>query len=342
MTPPATNPPAPAHSAARKGDDVSEEGRDEAIDDGGLDEIASFRRPRLRPEVPVMWRSASSVQIGGEVVLTDVTRAHVAWMTSLDGLSGPAAIEESLTLPLSQARRLLRALLAAAAIEDAGRVPISVRWAAPSEREVERRRFAVALSTYRTIERAHDAMVHRDRSRVCVRGRGPVADEVRSALDAGGLAEHAADSGRHPDLIILTDAPHPDVPAQVEIPALVLPHLHVGVHGDRATVGPLVVPGVTSCLRCRHLHRRDADPAWPLLSVQWAQAVGDEPVAAVDPLLARIAADWAVLISRSFIDLPDDPQSWGNMAIEMALPLGAVQVRERPAHPLCGCMWNGG
>ena len=40
-------------------------------------------------------------------------------------------------------------------------------------------------------------------------------------------------------------------------------HLLVRVVETTAIVGPLVVPGRTSCLRCHDLHRTDRDPAWP-------------------------------------------------------------------------------
>lgn len=307
----------------------------------GLRELADYQRPRLRPEVPIMWRTSTSVQIGSDVILTDVTRTHVAWMTSFDGASSRTAIEESLTIPVPQARRLLRALIAAAALEDAARVPLSVRWAAPHERDAEYRRFAVALSSYRRIDRAHAVIEQRDRQRIRVRGLGPLAQEMLHGLSAAGLScADAEDSdGAGSDLVVLADSPHPHVPSQVEIPTLVDPHLHAGVHADLATIGPLVVPGVTSCLRCLHLHRRDADPAWPLLSVQWAHALGDAPVAPIDPLLARLAADWAALLVRAWVDLPHRPDAWGNVALDVRLPLGDVEVRNCPPHPLCGCRW---
>lgn len=302
----------------------------------GLLELSAFRRPRLRPEVPIMWRSSSSIQIGSQVRITDVTRAHVSWMTSLDGMTSVATIEESLTIPLSVARRLVRALLAATALEDAGRVPINVRWAAPADRDAAQRRFSTALSTYREIDRTHDVLARRDRHRVHVRGEDHIAIEVRSALTAAGLSLDE----EYADLIVLADAPHPDVASQVEIPALTTPHVHVATHAERATIGPLVVPGVTSCLRCRHLHRRDADPAWPLLAVQWAQALEDVASRPIDPLHARLAADWVALLVRTWIDLPEESDTWGNLAIDVTLPLGEVRVRECPPHPLCGCRWG--
>ncbi len=46
------------------------------------------------------------------------------------------------------------------------------------------------------------------------------------------------------------------------------PHLLVRSLGDAAWVGPLVIPGRTSCVRCADLTRRDADPDWPIVLAQ--------------------------------------------------------------------------
>jgi hypothetical protein len=59
----------------------------------------------------------------------------------------------------------------------------------------------------------------------------------------------------------------------------------------------------------------------------------------VDPLLARVAADHAALMSRTWADAPERPELWSDRAFEFRLPaLDAVVVR-RPPHPLCGCLW---
>ena len=58
-------------------------------DASALPDLAGFRRPRLRDDVPILWRGESSIQLGDDVVIDRVTRSHVAWMTSLDGLTSP-------------------------------------------------------------------------------------------------------------------------------------------------------------------------------------------------------------------------------------------------------------
>jgi hypothetical protein len=134
---------------------------------------------------------------------------------------------------------------------------------------------------------------------------------------------------------VLAGRQHPDVPATLDDEESARPHLHVGMLTERATIGPLVVPGRTSCLRCHHLHRRDADPAWPLVAVQWEQAMRRIGDLAADPLLARLVADHVALVLRRFAD----DGVWSNLAWELRLPDGLGRIESRPPHPLCGCLW---
>ncbi len=305
--------------------------------DHPLPELADIGRPRWRADVPVLWRSATSVQLGDDVVITRVGREEVEWMTGLDGLRTAAELTDDLPLPVIEARRLLRAMRAAGALDDAARLPNAVRWARRWDRDATISRYAGLLDTVRDLDHAHEAMDARDRMRVHLIGTGELADHLRTALHAAGLAEC---HGSPPTVAVLADAPHPDVPAHADHTGLDLPHLHIGIHGARAVIGPLVVPGLTSCLRCAHLHRRDADPSWPLLAVQWAHAAASAGGPTVDPLLARLAADLAALHLRSWSDYPDDPERWGDRAVEVGLPDGTAVRQARPPHPLCGCRWS--
>ena len=40
-----------------------------------LPELAGFRRPRLRDDVPILWRGESSIQLGDDIVIDRVTRS---------------------------------------------------------------------------------------------------------------------------------------------------------------------------------------------------------------------------------------------------------------------------
>ena len=306
-------------------------------DETALPELAGFTRPRWRDDVPALWRDTSSIQLGDDVVLTRISRAHVEWMTRLDGLRTSQQLEDELVLPVAEARRLLRAMLAAGALEDAARIPDAVRWSAQEDRDAAGRRFGAVLRTTRDLDTAYAAMAARDQTRVIVLGGGDLAEQVGDAVASAGL--RMASAPRQATIAVLTDGLHPDVPAHFDHDLQDLPHVHIGVLGDRAVVGPLVLPGRTSCLRCAHLHRRDADPAWPLLAVQWAQVVASLACPPIDPLLVRIAAAHAVLLVRAWVDAPADPDRWGNCALELRLPDGRATWLARPTHPLCGCRW---
>lgn len=302
-----------------------------------LPDLAGFRRPRLRDDVPILWRGESSIQLGDDVIIDRVTRSHVAWMTSLDGLASPAELEESLTIPPHEARRLVRALLAAGAIDDAARIPATLRWATQEHRDAVAGRFGAALRTCRDLDAAYATLEARDQCTVVVEGAGPVAEAVATAMAAGGLSVGAEE---HAAIAVLAEPSHPDVPRYFDHDLQDRPHLHVGVLADRAVVGPLVVPGATSCLRCAYLHRRDADAAWPLLSVQWAHAVQTMPCQPLDPLLVQLAAAQAGLLVRRWTDARADPDAWSGYALELRLPDAIPQRLDRPAHPLCGCLWQ--
>ena len=111
------------------------------------------------------------------------------------------------------------------------------------------------------------------------------------------------------------------------------PHLVIRPRAQGAVVGPLVVPGQTSCLHCGDLARTRTDPAWPRMLAQLCRTAGTwEP----------LAADWAAAIAAT--------QVLGHLAgrsvpvAAATLELGPVdwQWRRRvwPADPACGCCWS--
>ena len=127
-------------------------------------------------------------------------------------------------------------------------------------------------------------------------------DDPRDAvLDAVLTAAFRA-VGREVAVSAGSGAPHPHPPSGAAVvvvahgvveprraAALVaadVPHLPIVFGAASVEVGPLVVPGRTACLACLAAHRRDADPAWPLLA---AQLIG-RPATPPDPVLATEAA----------------------------------------------------
>ena len=113
-----------------------------------------------------------------------------------------------------------------------------------------------------------------------------------------------------------------------------VPHLVATVRGETGVVGPLVVPGVTSCLRCADLHRRDADPRWPRLAAQLTAAEPPPSGATVTCLLTAATAALQVLAYLDGSGRAGDPgRDRGTAARRTCVP----RLRRWPAHPACGC-----
>ncbi len=112
------------------------------------------------------------------------------------------------------------------------------------------------------------------------------------------------------------------------------PYLAVSLGIDHGVVGPLVLPGLTSCLRCADLHRRDRDPAWSALAVQLA--IGRRHGPASDVALATVIAGTAALQALAFLD-GGEPAVL-DATVELALPDWRLRRRSWPPHPDCDCI----
>ncbi|MFF5495347.1 TOMM precursor leader peptide-binding protein [Streptomyces aquilus] len=114
------------------------------------------------------------------------------------------------------------------------------------------------------------------------------------------------------------------------------PHLYAGVVEGTGVVGPLVLPGETSCAGCLHEWRADRDPAWPRLVAQWRS--GARRVRRVPPCdlaLATTVAGLAAAHALAFLD-GRVPSSAG-ARWEVSLPALTWHARPVWAHPACPC-----
>jgi len=136
-----------------------------------------------------------------------------------------------------------------------------------------------------------------------------------------------------PDLTVLAADTPIDEDRRAALHAARAPHLVVTSAVDHGVVGPLVVPGLTSCLRCADLHRRDRDPAWPALAAQLAVV----PARGVptDVALATVLVGTAALQALTFLD-GGDPDCV-DATLELHLPDWRIRRRTRPVHPDCDC-----
>ena len=112
------------------------------------------------------------------------------------------------------------------------------------------------------------------------------------------------------------------------------PHLVAQVRDTVGVVGPLVLPGRSSCLRCAELTRTDLDPDWPALSAQLASPSRHRE-ACDGPLAVMVAAQAAMQVLM-LVDGTADPATVGG-TLELALPDWRWRRRSWPLHPSCAC-----
>ena len=310
-------------------------------------------RPWLRRDTPLLWRSARTLQVGEAertVHISDPPRELLLWARSL---RGDRTLEECLAAcpDVDAGRRMLQALAAAGALDDAARASHATAGLPRALRDRDQRHAAAARLTYPD-DRAHLVVDARALARIGVFGQGPLARAVRIALRQNGIGQvttmtppsSAARVGRFQaadiDLFILAHAWHPDAFDDAGCLALDVPHLPIATWGKRGTIGPLVIPGRTPCLRCGLLHAHDRDSAFPTLHLQRSHALPE--VAAIDTGLAlAVAAHAAMWVCAWVESLGDDRVSADSShRLQVTLPEGGVSHEEFPAHPLCGCRWR--
>ncbi len=130
---------------------------------------------------------------------------------------------------------------------------------------------------------------------------------------------------------------HAPVPSAVDdLIASGTPHLYAGVVEGTGVVGPLVLPGETSCAGCLQEGRADRDPVYPRLLAQWRSGGGKtRAVPACDLALATTVAGLAAAHALAFLG-GRTPSSVG-ARWEVSLPGLTWHARPVWAHPACPC-----
>ncbi len=305
-------------------------------------------RPQIKPGLRRVTRDAHTVQIG----LTPDVGVVVAGLEAgeadlLDRFDGTHRLSE---LTAWADARGLDAARVAALVALLGRA--GVLTGPPTDRahlhrlgDGERRRLrpdALAWSVvYPDAGDGFELLARRVRHRVLLVGRGRIAGAAQRALRRTGIEVRAtaelplavgpADCGLA--LLVGEDAVSTAVGAALL--GAQVPHLAVVAGTDRATVGPLVVPGRSPCLRCLELHRTDRDPSWPVVAAQLGPAGAPERG---ETTLTELAAGLLALQVACWLDGRRTPASLG-ATLTVTLPDGLATRRAWTMHPACGCGW---
>ncbi|MGA1596445.1 MAG: hypothetical protein ACO4AK_06245, partial [Candidatus Nanopelagicales bacterium] len=229
--------------------------------------------------MPIVWRSDTCVEMGWpprQARVDGVDHPHVAWLVSL---KGERTLEKALDagratgLQSRLMKRLVRVGEHCGLVDDSSGLPTSLRQATLTRRD----RLAADIAAARHLHGPDGRHIidRRQAAQVAVQGDSQLAEVVALILTSAGvgrvLRAHPTRStsrrlrrtATQHTCVVLCDAAHPDAASDTDAMTLDIPHLVVAAAGARAVIGPFVIPGHSSCLRCRDLHLADADATWP-------------------------------------------------------------------------------
>lgn len=322
------------------------------------------RRPRLRAGLPVVERRANELQIGLDprhaVIATDLPPSLV---DVLRGLDGRRSTETLLSLVRTEHAGRLKAVLhdltERGLVEDAetqtarsGRVP-SPFGVVPSARHAiglhGGGRLAAAVTTLLVgagvvrLSIAADGTVARTdvgsglRHEDVGRQRTAALADLARRLDPEVRLTRLRPGTATTDLVLLTDAVVPAPEVVTDLVAGGVPHLVARVRDGIGIVGPLVVPGRTSCLRCADLHRTGRDACWPRIAGQLAGRYQEADVTSVHGTAALAVGQAFRALAAAPVALRAAPPPTWNATLELDCLTGVVTRREWPPHPRCPC-----
>ena len=190
------------------------------------------------------------------------------------------------------------------------------------------------------------AMTARRRTRsasIRIHGRGPLSDLLASALRCSGARinhtsqPHVVVRADNTDLVVLTDHLVADPRLVRDLHDAGVAHLPVRVRDGAGLVGPMVIPGVTSCLGCADLHRSDRDAAWPVVAAQLRDTVGTADRATVLATAALALGQVESVIRAVRGNLDRSPPTTLSTTLEFDVAAGSIVARRWPRHPRCPC-----
>ncbi|MBH0131295.1 hypothetical protein I6E56_13105 [Salinibacterium sp. NK8237] len=261
---------------------------------------------RVDPRLPLVWRSPTSAQFGIDppvVVLPRVTETQEKVLSALVAGISRSGIGMLAKSHPDECNDLLDAL---------SRVLVATPPQPPS-------------------------------ARVAVLGSGVLVESIARILAASGVSVDVAttpDELTNPDPDLAVIVGHFVIPPSVHSHWLRrdIPHLPVVITDSAAEIGPVVTPGITGCLLCIDLHRRDADPSWPAIATQ---LMGRTSLAQTPTLVAEAAGEASRMalhrLGRIGYTVFDQTPADATSSVRIDYATGRRDESLRFRHPECGC-----
>ena len=268
-----------------------------------------MRRYTLNPAMPVLLRPDGVVQVGWDPRRAVLVRPP-AGLSAADLAELLRVLQSGATLDDLRARFEMDPGDLVGSLIDAGVVTVAPR-------------------------RTHGTSVR-------IHGRGPLSDLLAGALRCSGarVTRSNITNSAPPDatdLVVLSDFLVTDPRVVRELHTAKVAHLPVRLRDGAGLVGPLVIPGVTSCLDCADLHRSDRDAAWPAVASQLRNAVGsaDRATVLATAALALNQVDRVIRAVREGVSAEPPPTL--DTTLEFDVNVGAIVARRWSRHPRCWC-----
>jgi bacteriocin biosynthesis cyclodehydratase domain-containing protein len=177
---------------------------------------------------------------------------------------------------------------------------------------------------------------------VRIHGSAPLSDLLAGALTCSGTRVrtsrfgHVAVTRDAADLVVLSDFLVADRRLVRDLHRAGVPHLPVRIRDGTGLIGPLVLPGATSCLNCADLHRSDRDASWPVLAAQLEGTVGsaDRATVLATAAVALNQVDQVIDAIRGGGCRAKPPPTL-DATLEFDIGSRTTLVRRWSRHPLC-------
>jgi hypothetical protein len=314
----------------------------------GVTSQLPLEHPRLVPYAPVIQRSPDEVQVGvhPDTALVFRGAGFGALLALLDGTQPISVVRRtarSAGLTTPQLTWALDALSAAGLLTDRSASPyrdalarsrLRLIGAGSIGHQIARVLVASRVGTLHVYDNEPPDLALYPTAGVLTSQAEALHSAFAEAETIVGILSHWSKPDATPvDLTIVAwDRPELDRVITDHLLRSDQPHLVVRSWGNGVSVGPLVLAGRTSCLRCADLARSDADPHWPLVLAQLSRLRIESP-----PALISWAASIAAAQALAFLH-GDLPESAG-ATLELSWPDFVTRLRRWVAHPRCGCGW---
>ena len=291
-------------------------------------------RRRLRPGAVVLRRDAETVQVGldppARVVLPDVPEVR-RLLTALTTTAWPPP--QAPRTPRTEAPAVASAL---------ARLEGACLLVAVAERGDHSRPGLLDATAAWSGPDAGRRLRARAAQEVLVVGPAERTEGVAKLLGENGVAARRSDRLAHDEteirtpglLVLVVTSGEPDRDVVDRLVAAGCVHLLMWSRAGLPRVGPLVVPGMTACLRCVDAHESQTDPRRALLLEQAARG---ESVPPSDPVLRCLAEARAVRDVLRWAE-GEEPATFSAV---VTVDAHADQAPVRwTRHLHCGCAWD--